>query len=44
MIYSLIYSRTNIITRLIEIDIAPLTVLFCYCPLAHLQLPTVKRY
>ena len=39
-----------IITRLIEIEIAPLTVLFCNyrlfcnCPLADLQLPVLKRY
>ena len=41
---------TQIITRLIEIDIAPLTVLFCnyslfrHCPLADLWLHALKRY
>ena len=33
-----------IITRLIVINIAPLTELFCNCPLADMKLPTVKRH
>ena len=43
-------SVSVIITRLIVIDIAPLTVLFCNyllsrnCPLSDLLLPAVKKY
>ena len=33
-----------LITRLIEIDIAHLTVLSCNYPLADLQLSALKRY
>ena len=33
-----------IITRLIVINIAPLTELFCNCLLADMKLPTVKRH
>ena len=33
----------TVVTRLIVIDIAPLTALFCNCPFSDLQLPAVKR-
>ena len=50
LVNGIVFIRSNglmikyLITRLIEIDIAHLTVLSCNCPLADLQLSALKRY